>query len=74
MHPTLRANYAAFADYPVPLDLFLAAIAKDKKNLGSGSLTLILPDGEGRIFKDAYPADDTFAEICRAFLEEGRAA
>lgn len=72
MHPVLRSNYADFADHPVPLDPFLGAIAKDKKNVGSGSVTLILPDRGARIFKDAYPADAAFAAHCRDYLEAER--
>ncbi len=72
MHPVLRANYRSFERHPVPLDRFSAAIAKDKKNTGTGSVTLILPDHEARIFKAAYPADDKFRQYCAEFLESVR--
>lgn len=73
MRPVLRANYRGFERHPVPLDGFLAAIGKDKKNLGSGQVTLILPDGEARIRKDSYPNDDRFARLSAAFLDDVRA-
>ena len=73
-HPVLKANYAGFEDHPVPLERFLAAIAKDKKNTGSDSVTLILPDSDGRVFKDTYPNDDAFAAMCAEYLENGRTA
>ncbi len=73
MGPVLRANYRGFERHPVPLDGFLAAIGKDKKNLGSGDVTLILPDGEGRIGKGSYPNDDRFARLCATFLDDVRA-
>lgn len=73
MHPTLRRNYRGFGDHPVPLEPFLAALAKDKKNVGTGSATLILPDREGHVFRDAYPTDAVFAGICGDFLTGVRA-
>ena len=73
-HPVLKANYAGFEDHPVPLERFLAAIAKDKKNTGSDSVTLILPDSDGRVFKDTYPNDHVFAAMCAEYLENGRTA
>ena len=73
-HPVLRANYAGFERQPVPLDRFMAAISKDKKNAGAGSVTLILPDAEARIFKAAYPADDAFRALCAEFFATVRTA
>ncbi|MCP5367798.1 MAG: 3-dehydroquinate synthase [Hyphomicrobiales bacterium] len=74
MAPPLRANYRGYAGHPVPLDPFLAALSKDKKNVGSGTVTLILPDGEGRVFRDTYANDAAFAGLCRDYLEAGRGA
>ena len=72
MHPALKSNYAGFEDHPVPLDPFLAALSKDKKNVGSGTVTLILPDKDGRVFKDTYANDESFAALCAEYLEKGR--
>ncbi len=74
MHPVLRANYAGFESVPVPHFAFMAALSRDKKNVGRGTVTLILPDAEGRVFKDTYANDVTLADLCRAYLEEARAA
>lgn len=71
-HDVLARNYRSHGDHPVPLDRFLAALAKDKKNTGSGSVTLILPDAEGRIFRGVHRADDTFGALCRQYLEQVR--
>jgi 3-dehydroquinate synthase len=73
MHPTLAANYSGFEDTPVPLDDFLEAIGKDKKNVGS-ELRLVLPGPDGRVSLDAYPADERFRAICAEYLEGVRRA
>ncbi len=73
MHPALVANYRGYEAHPVPLDGFLAAIGKDKKNVGSGTVTLILPDKNGRVFKGKYAADESFAVLCAEYLKMGRA-
>ena len=74
MHPTLKANYRGFEDHPVSLEPFLAALSKDKKNTGTGSVTLILPGADGHLTKGRYASDAGFAEICRAYFESGRTA
>ncbi|MFL5885947.1 MAG: 3-dehydroquinate synthase, partial [Thermoleophilaceae bacterium] len=73
MHGTLAANYSGFEDTPVPLDAFLEAIGKDKKNVGS-ELRLVLPDGHGRVGIGTYPADDRFRSIVSEYLEGVRRA
>ena len=72
MHLALSANYRGFEDHHVPLDKFLSAISKDKKNTGSGSVTLILPDADGKVFRDGYANDDGFAALCDEYLKESR--
>ncbi|CAA7613632.1 3-dehydroquinate synthetase [Candidatus Terasakiella magnetica] len=73
-HGVLKKNYRGFETTPIPLDRFLAALAKDKKNKGAGSVTLILPDAQGRIFRDTYPADAAFQALCARYLTEVRAS
>ena len=73
MHAALRGNYHGFETHPIPLDRFLAAIAKDKKNIGADNVTLILPGADGRVFRDSYANDETFAKICAAFFDTVRA-
>jgi len=71
-HAVLARNYRGFADHPVPLDRFLAALAKDKKNVGSGSVTLILPDAAGTISRGVHKADQAFRRLCATYLESVR--
>ena len=74
LRPTLAANYRGYESHPVPFEKFLGAILKDKKNTGSGSVTMILPGAGGRLAKVTHAADDAFSSACRRFLEEVRAA
>lgn len=69
MHPVLRKNYAVSADVKIPLNEFLTAIAKDKKNTAT-ALTLILPDGMARVERVSVPADAVFQTICRDYFIE----
>ena len=72
MHPALRENYKGFEDYRVPLEKFFQALSKDKKNIGAGSVTLILPDEEGLPFRGSYPSDESFNTLCATYLEQER--
>jgi 3-dehydroquinate synthase len=72
MHPTMAKNYAGYENTAVPIDVFIKSISKDKKNLGKGKVTLILPDKDGKIFRDSYDNDDTFRDLCERFLTEVR--
>ena len=73
MHPVLARNFRGFERHPVPMPSFLAAIAKDKKNVGSGSVTLILPDQIGHIGKSTQMNDSRFAACCAEYLDKARA-
>ncbi len=70
--PVLRANYKGFETTPVPFDAFMAALSKDKKNVGAGSVTVILPHGDGRIERRTVTTDDKFLALTRNFLESVR--
>ena len=74
MRPVLHANYDGYENLPIPLEPFLGALSKDKKNVGVDQVTLILADKQGRIFKGDYASDAAFADLCREFLEVGRSA
>ena len=74
MHPSLAANFKGYETTPVPQGSFLDALSKDKKNIGTGSVGLILPDKQGRVFKDNYAADDNFRGLCAEYLEKVRTA
>jgi 3-dehydroquinate synthase len=67
MHPILAANYAGSEKTEIPIDSFMSAIAKDKKNKGP-DLVLILPDPEGGVARVSCSNNATFAAICRDYL------
>ena len=72
MRPALRRNYDGFERHPIPMEPFLDALAKDKKNAGTGSVTLILPDAGAKLFKDSYRMDASLIAIFREYLERTR--
>ncbi|MEO8034084.1 MAG: AroB-related putative sugar phosphate phospholyase (cyclizing) [Acidobacteriota bacterium] len=73
MHGTLRKNYRGFENFEIPLDRFLGAIAKDKKNQDA-SLSLILPDAEGGVSQTLQANDGQFRAICEDYLAAQRNA
>lgn len=74
MQPVMRRNYDGFETHPIPLEPFMTALSRDKKNQGAGSATLILADKTGRVFRDKYSMDDRLRTICRDYLDSARAA
>lgn len=72
MHPVLARNFRGFESIPVPIDRFVAAIVRDKKNVGAGNVTLILPRPDGCISKSVYSVDARFTRICSKYLEDVR--
>jgi len=73
----LKRHYARYtpemvsATCGVPVDDFLAAIAKDKKNTAT-ALRLVLPDDEGMISLVEQPADERFRTASVEYLTTGR--
>ena len=72
-HEILKRNFAGFEAHPVPMDAFLNAISKDKKNVGS-DLMLILPDRDTRLQKTPCANDERFRKLCTVYLDRARAA
>jgi 3-dehydroquinate synthase len=72
-HGILKRNFVDFESYPVPMDAFLSAISKDKKNVGS-DLMLILPDRDTRLQKTPCANDERFRKLCTVYLDRARAA
>ena len=72
MHPGLRLNYRGFETTPVPLDSFLTALGKDKKNVGA-QLTVILPDENDIPAKHQLVNDAALRGLCGEFLNSVRA-
>jgi len=55
MSSVYRKNYRSFSNVVISFDNFLVALAKDKKNIGERSFSLILPNREGEITRGIYP-------------------
>ena len=68
MRPVLRRNARGFLDTPVPLDRFFAALGRDKKNTGAGTVTVILPRADGRVEKSVQPFDERFRGLCAGYF------
>lgn len=68
LHLLLAANYAGCEQVPVPEERFLAALGKDKKNIGRG-FSVILLRGPGAVFKMTIPNDAAFREAWRAYRQ-----
>lgn len=71
MHPILRKNYSGYETTDVPLENFMSAIGKDKKNIDA-QLRLILPDREGKIVAQLCSNDGMFQEVCTEYLAHER--
>ena len=69
MSPTFKSNYNGYEATFIPFEHFVSALGKDKKNEGSDSFSLILPDQEANIFKDNYPNNPTLRGFFRDFLQ-----
>ena len=74
MHLVLKKNYRGFEDIAIPEQAFMVALAKDKKNIGTGSAALILVDGDGTVAKDNYATDETFRAHCHDYLTRMRSS
>jgi 3-dehydroquinate synthase len=68
MRHTFKANYDQYETVDIPFDSFLSALGKDKKNEGSNSFSLILPDKEANVFKDSYPNNQKLRGFFKDFL------
>ena len=69
MHTLLRKNYALYSEEPIPHNLLLDALSKDKKNTNT-KLVLILPKGPNcMITKVELLNDLAFSELCKSYLE-----
>jgi 3-dehydroquinate synthase len=69
MHVVLRRNYQDFKNIPIPSDLMLGALMKDKKNTET-ELILIFPVGDkAEIKRVGVLPDEVFRNQCKQFLE-----
>lgn len=74
LQPVLDANSAGFDGVDVPLERFIEALLRDKKNSGA-SARLVLLRGPGRAFLHSCAVDGPFLEFCgdRFRTRRGRA-
>jgi 3-dehydroquinate synthase len=72
MHDVLSNNYRGFEKVDIPIDLFMSALAKDKKNIGKDEVTLILPNRDAKIEKGRYFNDEKLNTLCNEYLTEVR--
>ncbi len=68
----MKSNYHGFETIPIPTGHFFDALTKDKKNQGTGTVTLILLDKTGQVFKEQYRFDENFQSICADYFQHVR--
>jgi 3-dehydroquinate synthase len=69
MHVIFKKNYANYVDEVIPMDLFLMAIMKDKKNMSNHAITSIQPNQCGKPEKVVVPNDKKFQHTCLEYFE-----
>lgn len=74
IHPVLRKNYNGYETHPVSMEPFIAAILKDKKNIGVNNVMAILLTKNGILERSPCPADQGFIDICDHFLNTVRSS
>jgi 3-dehydroquinate synthase len=67
LHSLLATNFVGFEQTPIPEDRFFAALAKDKKNVGS-RVSLILMRSPGQMVRASYPVEERFRAVCLEYL------
>ena len=72
MHGVLSNNYRGTEEIDIPVDKFMSALKKDKKNIGKDEVTLILPNRDAKIKKGRYPINSKFKSLCNKYLKEVR--
>lgn len=73
LHALLASNYAGFEQVEVPEEPFLAALSRDKKNVGA-DVSVMLLRGPGEVFRHHLASDAAFRRICRDYLDALRKA
>lgn len=74
LRPMLLANMRGFERTPVSLDLFFAALAKDKKNVTAATARFVLVRRPGYLFLESRPLDEDFRAFCRGYFDTLKAA
>ena len=68
MSSTLQENYKSFRKINIDRSLFYDALSKDKKNVNNDSFSLVLPNGESKIFIDKYKNNKKIRSIIDKFF------
>jgi len=68
MSNTFRKNYQGYEAINIPFELFISALDKDKKNIGKGSFSLILPNQKAKLFRDSYSNNLALRGIFKDFF------
>jgi 3-dehydroquinate synthase len=72
MHSVIAKNFQEFNNIDIPIDAFINALSKDKKNIAKDEVALILPDKDAKIMKGFYKNDNSFYFACEEYLNEIR--
>lgn len=72
MHSVLASNYSDFNDIQVPINPFIEAISRDKKNIGIDNVSLILLNKVAEVKKVSRKNNEFFQKLCFDFLSEVR--
>ncbi len=72
MHHVLSKNYHSFNKVDIPIDGFMSALSKDKKNIGAESVTLILPNKKSKIEVGCYANNERLKALCNEYLATAR--
>lgn len=69
LHTLLDVNARGFEGVGVDAARFLAALGRDKKNVGKDLTLVLIEGGPGSLVVRRYPNDDGFREGCLRYLE-----
>src|SRR3990167_2446334 len=72
MHPILKKNYHHFIDHLIPIESFILAISKDKKNIGQNEIGAILLDKNAKVTRSQIENNVFFQKKCDEYLSKGR--
>lgn len=67
LQPMIERNLTGFERVPVPLDRFLSALSRDKKNAGK-QVRFVLLREPGAAFLEGRPLDDDFRAFCSDYF------
>ena len=68
LHPLLTENFSGFENLEVPVDRLVAALGRDKKNVGR-DIVLILLSEPGALFQHRITDEPKLRAICAEYLE-----